>query len=435
MNTEKKRTVAAATLGCKVNFYETEAMLALFAEQGYVVADFAELADIYIINTCTVTNLGDKKSRQMIRRAYKQNPEALIIAAGCYAQVEPGAVADIEGVKLIVGTKDRSRIVALAEAYLQEETTQQTVVTDIRHEHVFEPLSVSQLQDRQRAYIKIQDGCDRYCAYCIIPYARGPVRSRPLDEITAEIKRLAENGYKEIVLSGIHVASYGKDLGNMNLMRVLEAAHEVEGIARIRMSSVEPTIVNDEFASGVAALPKLCDHFHLSLQSGCDRTLQRMNRRYTAKEYARAAETLRDHLPDAALTTDVIAGFPDETEADFAESYAFIERLALTKLHVFPYSPKKGTPAAGFDGQIAKAVKDDRVKQLMALSGRLHDSFLNRFVGREVAVLFEQKRADGRIEGHTTNYLHVAAEAGDADINEIRQVRITHIEGETAFGR
>ena len=429
-----QRTVAATTLGCKVNFYETEAMLEQFERLGYRVVDFAEAADIYIINTCTVTNLGDKKSRQMIRRAKKQNPDALVVAAGCYAQVAPEEVSKIDGVSLIVGTKDRAGIVALVEKCMAAQTTQETIVTDVMHERVFEPLSVEKLQDRQRAYIKIQDGCDRFCSYCIIPYARGPVRSRPLADVLDEVKRLAANGYKEIVLSGIHVASYGKDLDNVNLLRALACAHEVNGIERIRMSSVEPTVVTEEFARAVADMPKLCDHFHLSLQSGCDRTLKRMNRRYTAAEYRRAAEILRTHMPDVALTTDVIAGFPDETEADFESSYAFIEALQLTRLHVFPYSAKKGTAAAGFAAQVSKAEKDARVKKLMMLSEQMHGAFLQSFIGREMPVLFERVLPDGRCEGHTTNYIPVTAIADSSAVNQILPVQIQRVDGEMAHG-
>jgi len=432
-----QKTVAGTTLGCKVNFYETEAMLSLFEQKGYRVVDFSEPADIYIVNTCTVTNLGDKKSRQTLRRARKQNPDALVIASGCYAQVAPEEVAQVEGVNLIVGTKDRAGVVTLAETCLADKAGQsaaRNAVTDVQQEHLFEPLSVEKLQDRQRAYIKIQEGCDRYCTYCIIPYARGPVRSRPLADVVDEVKRLASNGYKEIVLSGIHVASYGKDLGNVHLLRALEAVHEVNGIERIRMSSVEPTIVNDDFAVAVASMPKLCDHFHLSLQSGCDRTLQRMNRRYTAKDYRRAAETLRDHMPDVALTTDVIAGFPGETEADFAESFSFIESLALTRLHVFPYSAKKGTPAAGYPDQIPKMIKDARAQKLSELSEKMHAAFIGEFVGREMPVLFEQMDANAFCEGHTANYIRVCVPADEAVLNTIRMVKITGVESEMACG-
>ena len=430
----RAKTVAGTTLGCKVNFYETEAMLSLFAAEGYTVVDFEDTADIYIVNTCTVTGLGDKKSRQMLRRAHTRNPEALVIASGCYAQVAPGEIAGIEGVDLIVGTSNRMRIVRLAEEQLSMREVQRCVVSDIMQERSFEPLAVSGMQDRHRAYIKIQEGCDRYCAYCIIPYARGPVRSRLLPDVLDEVRRLAANGYKEIVLSGIHVASYGKDLGNVNLLRALEAVHNVEGIERIRMSSVEPTIVNDEFAVAAASLPKLCNHFHLSLQSGCDRTLQHMNRRYTTKDYGRAVDTLRDHLPDVSLTTDVIVGFPGETEADFEACYAYIEALGLTRLHVFPYSAKKGTPAAAFPDQIPKHIKDERARRLTGLSKALHEGFLNRFVGCEMDVLFEQSRADGFFEGHTTNYLRVLAPASPDVSNKILSVRIDKITDETAYG-
>jgi len=431
---EMMKTIAATTLGCKVNFYETEAMLAQFVQCGYRVVDFTETADIYLINTCTVTNLGDKKSRQMIRRAHGQNPEALIVAAGCYAQVAPEELAKIEGVGLIIGTKDRRLVVEHVETRLAGLLTDVSLVSDVMRERVFEPLAVEKLQDRQRAYIKIQEGCDRFCAYCIIPYARGPVRSRPLDDTLEEIRRLAANGYKEIVLAGIHVASYGKDLGDVNLLKMLRAAHEIDGICRIRMSSVEPTIMTEEFVREASEMPKLCNHFHLSLQSGCDRTLTQMNRRYTAAQYRDAVMLLRKWLPDVAITTDVIAGFPGETEADFAESFAFIESVQLTRLHVFPYSPKRGTPAAKFSEQVTKSVKEERVKRLMDVSASLHNRFLQGFIGREVDVLFEQRTNDGLYEGHAMNYMHIVTPSEYDITNQICKVLITGISGESAFG-
>ena len=429
-----QKIVAAYTLGCKVNMYDTEAMLELFQDRGYAIGDFDHYADIYIINTCTVTNLGDKKSRQMIRRARKMNPDALVAAVGCYAQVAPDEVSAIEGVNLVLGTKDRKQIVELAEQW-QARKSVQTHVFDIGRETEFEDLSVSHLGDRQRAFLKIQEGCDRYCAYCIITYARGRVRSRHPGAILEEVRRLAGNGYKEIVLAGIHVASYGKDLKTANLLDIIEAVHGVDGIERIRMSSIEPGFIDEDFIRRAAALPKLCDHFHLSLQSGCDRTLACMNRRYTVRQYREAVIRLREAFPRVALTTDVIVGFPGETDEDFDESCRFIEDIRLTQLHVFPYSPKKGTPAADFPDQIPADVKNRRCAHMLALGRRLNQSFLENFIGQDFQVLFEQKMGDNLYEGHSTNYIPIAVESPVDLVNQILPVRIEAIHADRAAGR
>ena len=310
------KKVASHALGCKVNQYESEAIAELFAQKGYEIVDIDEWADIYIINTCTVTNFGDKKSRQLIRKVKRQNPEAVVAAIGCYAQTAPDEIKNIEGVNLIIGTKGRKDIVDLVETYVPEMGVVSTV-GQIAKEREFEHLTISKLADRTRAYLKIQDGCSQFCSYCIIPYARGPIRSRDPEDIMDEVKVLAENGFKEIILTGIHVASYGKDLKGVTLLDVIKRVQEQEGIERIRFSSVEPNIVTEEFASELSKLDKVCDHFHLSLQSGCDRTLKRMNRKYDAAGYERAVEILRKYFPNVAITTDIIAGFPDETDEDF----------------------------------------------------------------------------------------------------------------------
>ena len=418
------KSIAFTTLGCKVNMYDTEAMAELFAEKGYRIVDFDEPADIYIINTCTVTNFGDKKSRQMIRRARRKNPDAIVAAAGCYAQTAPDKVAAIEGINIVIGTKDRSKIVEIIENYDGRGVL--NAVTDIRGEKEFEPLRISRLANRTRAFIKIQEGCNRYCTYCIIPYARGPVRSRRPEDVISEVKTLAENGFKEVVLTGIHVASYGTDLGNVTLCDIIEQVHEIEGIERIRFSSVEPTIITDDFIERIGRLPKVCDHYHLSLQSGCDRTLKAMNRRYTAEEYRRACEKLRKAFPHVAITTDIIVGFPAESNQDYRESYEFAREIKLSKIHVFPYSPREGTPAAVMKGQIPPEIKNRRSEEMIELSNRLNRDFMSQFIGTEKEVLFERAEK-GYYEGHTSNDIKVLV-ASDEDLtNRLIRVKLKEI--------
>ncbi len=421
------KKIAFITLGCKVNLYDTEAMAELFTEKGYEVVDFEEYADVYLINTCTVTNLGDKKSRQMIRRAKRINPNSVVVATGCYAQVASEEVAKIEGINIVIGTKNRSEIVETVENYVAENGVVNNV-SDIMGEKEFEPLQISRLTNRTRAYIKIQEGCNRYCTYCIIPYARGPIRSRKPEEVVEEVKKLAENGFKEVVLTGIHVASYGLDLGNITLADIIEKVHSVDGIERIRFSSMEPLAIDNEFVARMSKLPKVCDHYHLSLQSGCNRTLKRMNRKYNAEQYAEACERLRNAFPNVAITTDIIVGFPDETEEDFKESLAFAERMKLDKIHTFPYSPKKGTPAAKMKNQISGDVKSQRSKEMIALSDKMNIDFLNNNIGKTVTVLFEDME-NGFWQGHTTNYIKVLAKSDENLNNKIVDVKLDKIHG------
>lgn len=426
--------IAFTTLGCKVNVYDSEAMAELFAEKGYEIVNFDDVADIYIINTCTVTNFGDKKSRQMIRRARRQNKNSIIVATGCYAQVAPQTVAEIEGINIVIGTKDRGKVVEIVENYRAEKGVL-NAVTDIKGEKEFERLKVSNLKDRTRAYIKIQEGCNRYCTYCIIPYARGPVRSRKPEDVIDEVKTLAKNGFKEIVLTGIHVASYGLDLENITLADIIEQVHSVEGIERIRFSSMEPKAVDDEFVARMAKLPKVCEHYHLSLQSGSDATLKKMNRRYTSEEYAVACERLKKAFPDVAITTDIIVGFPTETDENFNESYDFAEKVRLSKIHVFPYSPKTGTPAAKIRPQIAPDVKNERSHKMLELSTRLNKEFMSRYIGSNMEVLFE--RLEGNYyEGHTRNYIKVLCKSDSDLTNQLVNVKLTDIAGEeTMYGK
>lgn len=421
------KKIAFITLGCKVNLYDTEAMAELFTEKGYEVVDFEEYADVYLINTCTVTNLGDKKSRQMIRRAKRINPNSVVVATGCYAQVASEEVAKIEGINIVIGTKNRSEIVETVENYVTENGVVNNV-SDIMGEKEFEPLQISRLTNRTRAYIKIQEGCNRYCTYCIIPYARGPIRSRKPEEVVEEVKKLAENGFKEVVLTGIHVASYGLDLDNITLADIIEKVHSVDGIERIRFSSMEPLAIDNEFVARMSKLPKVCDHYHLSLQSGCNRTLKRMNRKYNAEQYAEACERLRNAFPNVAITTDIIVGFPDETEEDFKESLAFAERMKLDKIHTFPYSPKKGTPAAKMKNQISGDVKSQRSKEMIALSDKMNIDFLNNNIGKTVPVLFEDME-NGFWQGHTTNYIKVLAKSDENLNNKIVDVKLDKIHG------
>ena len=427
------KKAASFALGCKVNQYESEAIAELFAEKGYEIVGIDEEADVYVINTCTVTNFGDKKSRQLIRKVKRQNENAIVAVVGCYAQTAPKELMEIAGVNLVIGTKDRAQIVEMVEQYDRANGVENHV-SDIMKERVFEPLSIQKLANRTRAYLKIQDGCSQYCSYCIIPYARGPIRSREPQEVVAEVKRLAENGFKEVVLTGIHVASYGKDRRDTSLLDILKQVHEVEGIERIRFSSIEPNVVTEEFAQTMAALPKVCDHFHLSLQSGCDKTLKEMNRKYDTEKYRQAAATLRKYLPKVALTTDIIVGFPGETEEDFRESYAFAEEIGFAKIHVFPYSPKRGTPAVARKDQLLNAVKSERSHTLIQLSDRMAADFLADAVGTDAEVLYERAVGEGIYEGHTTNYMKVHGRS-EADLtNRIAKTHITRAEGEMLFG-
>ena len=427
------KTVASHALGCKVNQYESEAIAELFEQKGYKIVDMEQQADVYIINTCTVTNFGDKKSRQLIRKVKRQNPNSIVVVAGCYAQTAPEEIMAIEGVNIVVGTKDRKSIVELVENY-REENKPQNYVSEIMKEREFEPLSIQKLENRTRAYLKIQDGCSQYCSYCIIPYARGVIRSRKPEDVIAEVKRLAENGFQEVILAGIHVASYGKDLKDVTLLDIVQKVHEIEGIKRIRFSSIEPNIVTKEFVETLCKLSKVCDHFHLSLQSGCDRTLQAMNRKYTVEKYRQAVEMLRQYMPKVAITTDMIVGFPAESEKDFLESYEFAKEIQFSKIHVFPYSPKRGTPAAVMPEQIPNRVKSERSQKLIALSEQMTESFLEQFVNQEIEVLYEREIEKNVYEGHTTNYIKVHTQSDKDITNCIVKTRIIDKEKEIAKG-
>jgi threonylcarbamoyladenosine tRNA methylthiotransferase MtaB len=406
------KKAAFYTLGCKVNRYETEAMTESFENAGYEIVDYSEFADVYIINTCTVTNMGDRKSRQIIRRAKEKNPEALVAVVGCYSQIAPGEVLEIPEVSLVVGTDERSRMVELVE-YAMKKEEKLNMVNDIMKVREFEEMPIKSYKSRTRAFLKIQEGCDQYCTYCIIPYARGHIRSRKPDSIIAEVKELAENGFREIVLTGIHVASYGKDLGNTSLIDIIEKVHEIDGIRRIRMSSVDPNVMTDGFIERLSRLPKICGHFHLSLQSGCDETLKRMNRKYTTGEYRRVVEKLREVFADVAITTDLIVGFPGETEEEFQKTVDFVDEIAFSGMHVFKYSQRSGTPAAKYEHQVKPQVKDARSKVITAIAKKNEEKFKKAFIGRSKPVLYEQP-FDGQkslFEGLTDNYIRVVSES------------------------
>ncbi|HOQ17333.1 MAG TPA: tRNA (N(6)-L-threonylcarbamoyladenosine(37)-C(2))-methylthiotransferase MtaB [Defluviitaleaceae bacterium] len=428
-------TAAFYTLGCKVNQYETEALIELFKDRGYEIVDFGDYADVYVINTCTVTNLGDRKSRQMIRKAKKMNPSSIVAVVGCYVQVAPEKVKAIEEVNIIIGTDERHRIAELIEQY-KEEQKNISLVKNIMKVKEFEELSVSKLEGRTRAYLKIQEGCNQFCSYCIIPYARGPVRSRKPENIINEVNKLVYNGFKEIVLTGIHVASYGKDLGNINLLKLLEMVHTIKGLERIRLSSIEPSIVNEEFVNTIQGLHKICPHFHLSLQSGCDETLKRMNRKYTTKDYKEAVELLRDKIEDIALTTDIIVGFPGENDEEFNQSYHFVKEIAFSQIHVFKFSPRQGTPAARMKDQIAPEVKEERSRKMIELGQFLQNQFLVQQIGKTMDVLFENTLDDHEeiFEGHTPNYLKVEVHSKEDIKNQILPVTFQGIKNHSLIG-
>lgn len=427
------KTVASHALGCKVNQYESEAIAELFQQKGYHIVNIEQPADVYIINTCTVTNFGDKKSRQLIRKVKRQNQNSIVVVTGCYAQTAPKEIMAIEGVDIIVGTKNRSKIIELVENYKKEKQPQ-NYVTEIMKEREFEPLTIQKLENRTRAYLKIQDGCSQFCSYCIIPYARGAIRSRKPEDVMLEVKRLAQNGFQEIILAGIHVASYGKDLKDITLIEMIEKVHTVEGIKRIRLSSIEPNVVTNEFVERLSKLNKVCDHFHLSLQSGCDKTLQAMNRKYTTEKYRQAVKILRSYMPFVAITTDIIVGFPGETEQDFLESYEFAKEIGFSKIHVFPYSPKKGTPAAIMPNQITNSIKSERSQKLISLSEEMAELFLCQFVKKDMDVLYEKQIAQNVYEGHTTNYIKVHTVCDQNITNKIVKTTIKDKQGEIAKG-
>lgn len=427
------KKAAFYTLGCKVNQYETEAMSELFLQAGYEICDFDSYADVYVINTCTVTAMSDRKSRQIIRRAKKHNPDAIVIVTGCYAQTNPDALLKLCEVNLVLGNTGRSKIVELAESISADAHI--SAVNDIMKQHSFENIPIKSYHERTRAYIKIQEGCNQFCSYCIIPYARGPIRSRDIEEVLEQTKILAGNGYSEVIFTGIHIASYGLDTGRPLLAALLEKADRIEGIKRIRLSSIEPMTLNDEFVNSIRKSQKLCHHFHLSLQSGCDETLKRMNRKYTTDEYEQIVLGLRKNYPDVAITTDIMTGFPGETDEEFKRTVEFVKRISFADAHIFQYSQREGTVAAKRPDQIPPEVKEKRSKVLISLCEKSRDEFISSFIGEGLEVLFEQRRNDGYFEGKTSNYITVAVKC-DGDLSgQYKNVVIENVKNGIAFGK
>ena len=428
------KKVGFHTLGCKVNQYETQAMIEMFRKSDYEIVDFDQKADVYIINTCTVTSFGDKKSRKIIRRAQKANPQAVIAVVGCYSQVSPDEVEKIEGIDVIAGTGERSKIVELVEASNKDKKIKN--VKNIMEQKEFEETGFIACCERVRAFIKIQEGCDNYCSYCIIPFARGPVRSRSRESILNEVNFLADNGMKEIVLTGIHLTSYGKELKNISLLDIIEELAEIPGLARIRLGSLEPNFITEEFVSRIKKLQKLCPHFHISLQSGSDGVLRRMNRKYLSGDYENKVNLLRENIQDVSVTTDVMAGFPGETDIEFRETYDFLDRILLSKTHVFKYSPRKGTPAVTYSGQVEAKIKEERSNLLLKLSEKKEAEFNSKFLGRTMEVFFENAAEFDKdyLEGHTGNFIRVAARAGRDKVGQFELVKIVEVGKDLVLG-
>ena len=412
------RTAALHNLGCKVNSYETEAMQQLLEEAGYEIVSFHEKADVYIINTCSVTNIADRKSRQMLHRAKKQNPEAVVVAAGCYVQSAAEELKADLAVDVIIGNNKKQDLVPILEEYFKDRTDSSHVI-EINETHEYERLSIHKIADHTRAFLKVQDGCNQFCSYCIIPYTRGRVRSRRPEEVVAEVRELAAAGYQEVVLTGIHLSSYGVDFKeeeNENLLSLIRQVHEVEGIRRIRLGSLEPRIITDDFAKALASMPKFCPHFHLSLQSGCDETLKRMNRHYTTEEYAAGCDILRRYFDNPAITTDVIVGFPGETEEEFEATKAFLERIGFYEMHIFKYSRRAGTRADRMPEQVPEQIKNVRSEALLLLEKQMSKAYRESFLGKKKTVLLEEKTEIGGrayVIGHTMEYVKAVVPYAD----------------------
>lgn len=422
------KKAALHNLGCKVNAYETEAMQHLLEEAGYEIVPFTQKADVYVINTCSVTNMADRKSRQMLHKAKKNNPDSIVVAAGCYVQTSEKEVLNDLSVDIVIGNDRKHDLVRLLEEYSLDSVNDN--VDDINDgKHDFEELFIDQTKEHTRAFIKVQDGCNQFCSYCIIPYARGRVRSRRFENVIAEVERLAANGFKEVVLTGIHLSSYGVDFEEATgLLELIQAVNAVKGIERIRLGSLEPKIVTEHFASELSKLDKICLHFHLSLQSGCDATLKRMNRKYTTKEYERGCELLRKYFVHPAITTDVIVGFPGETEEEFEQTKAYLEHIHFYEMHIFKYSKRKGTRAAVMPDQIDEQIKAERSEKLIALGHDMSKEFRKFYIGKNEEALFEEKAVIGDKEyfvGYTKEYVKVAKKTDENLENQIVSGRIS----------
>ena len=424
MNEVKK--VAFCSLGCKVNQYETNAMAQKFIEHGYEVVEFDEYADVYIVNTCTVTNVADRKSRQMLRRAKEINKDATLVACGCYAQVAKDELKKIPEIDLIIGNNEKNDIIQIVENHISQKGAED-LVSDVMYKLDYVELGTTTYTEKTRAVIKVQDGCDRFCSYCLIPYARGHIRSRKIENVIEEIKKVVEEGINEVVITGIHIASYGRDFKgeNIGLIDLLEEINKIQGLHRIRLGSIEPTIITDEFVERLSKLDKICDHFHLSLQSGSTETLKRMNRRYTTEEFKAVTKRLRAKFPNAALTTDIIVGFPGETDDEFNTTYEFLKEIAFYKMHIFKYSQRKGTKAAVMPNQVDGKIKEERSKKLIELSNENEYNYNKKYIGKQVEVLFEEREGE-YLKGHTTNYIVVKHKTDKNDlINKIAKVTVS----------
>ena len=439
------KVVKFVTLGCKVNQYETNAMAQKFLEKGYQILEendenVEEKPDVCIINTCTVTNMSDRKSRQMLRRMKEKNPDTVVVAVGCYAQVAKEELSKIPEIDLVLGNNEKVEIVKYVEEYLKE-NVKNIDIEDVMQSRKFSDFGNITFSEKTRAVIKIQDGCDRFCSYCIIPYARGRVRSRKPESIISEISEIAKKGIKEVVITGIHIASYGKDyamskdekIKNYRLIDLLEKINEIEGIERIRLGSIEPLLITEEFVERLEKLEKICHHFHLSLQSGCDDTLKRMNRRYTIEQFKTIVELLRKTYKDVNLTTDIIVGFPGETEEEFTKTYEFLKEIKFYKMHVFKYSPRKGTKAAVMKNQVPGDIKEERSKKLIELSNENEFQYNSTYIGKNVKVLFEEEKV-GVYKGHTQNYIMVYCKSNEMLDNKIKTVNCVKVENDYIIG-
>lgn len=427
------KKVAFITLGCKVNQYETNAMCEEFIKHNYQIVDKEEKADICVVNTCTVTNMSDRKSRQMLRRIKEINPQAIIVACGCYVQVAKDELTQMPEIDLVLGNNEKKEIVKYVEDFIAKKKKIE-LVEDVMHQKEYIDFGDVTFTEKTRAVIKVQDGCDRFCAYCIIPYARGKVRSRKPESVIAEIAKIAKQGIKEVVITGIHVASYGKDFENdYKLIDLLEEINKIDGIERIRLGSIEPLLITQEFLNRLTKLEKICHHFHLSLQSGCDETLKRMNRRYTTEQFRNIVNLLRNTYKDVILTTDIIVGFPEETDEEFEKTYEFLEEIKFYKMHVFKYSPRKGTPAAKNKNQVDGNIKEERSKKLIELSNKNEEEYNNTLIGKKVTVLFEEEKT-GLYKGHTQNYILVYCKSDENLENKLIQVKCKKIENNQLFG-
>lgn len=428
--------VAFATLGCRVNMYESEAMAEKFIKEGYKVVPFEEHAEVYVINTCTVTNMGDKKSRQMINRAKRVNPESIIAVVGCYSQISPEAVSNIEGVNVVLGTRNKGDIVYYVN--MARETGENVVkVGDVLHNKIFEDIRIEDYQYKARAFLKIQDGCNRFCSYCLIPYARGAACSKKPENVIKEVKELSKNGFKEIILSGINISSYGDELDEkITLLDIIEQMDEISGVERIRIGSIDPTFFTSDTIDRMSKLKKLCPHFHLSLQSGCDETLKRMNRHYTTNEFINIVQELRDKIKDVSITTDMIVGFPGETKEEFEITYEFLSNIKLCKTHIFKYSPREGTKAAAMKEQVHGDIKEERSNRLIKLNKKNEKEFMEKFIGRDLKVLYEQKvkGESNMYEGYTPNYIRVLSKCFKDIEGQIMVTKLLEVQDESVLG-